>query len=150
MSESEQNQAPEEKPLTKSEILSAMRQHQQEYAKFAAQLKVLSAKEEHQARVTRQFNRLETFRNKYKFFVDINDGSTKEIDWNEIEKLIKSTLDEADGYGLGFDQTGMPGLGASYHGGGGFQPMVEEESDGRKVAEYEARRREYAERAKKK
>jgi len=139
----------EEQTLTKTEILSNMRRHQAEYAKYAAMLKEITAKDDLKAEEIQQMKRLEAYKAKYKFFVQA-DGSIKEIDWDEIEKLVRQSIGTGQGYALGFNSAGDEGLGCNYGNGGTFTPMVEEESDAKKlVARYE-RIREFEARLRKK
>ncbi len=139
----------EEQTLTKTEILSKMRQHQAEYAKYAAMLKEITAKEELKAEEARQMKRLEAYKLKYKFLVQ-DDGAIKEIDWEEIEKLVRQSIGTGQGYALGFNSAGDEGLGYDHGNGSSFSPMVEEESDAKKlVARYE-RIREFEARSKRK
>lgn len=137
--------------LNKSEILSAMREHQKAYSELSAQLKQITAAEEFESYRARQMSRLEEYKGKFKYYVDLSSGETKPIDWEEVEKLIKTSFDNPTyhagnllGYALGFDSTGMCGLGNDYGNGGTFNPMVEDEADGRKAFEQEKRRQEYA------
>lgn len=133
--------------MTKSELISKMREHQQEYAKYAAELKALSAAEEQKAYQDRQLARLEEYKAKYNFFVE-EDGSVKQIDWAEIETLIKTSFDKVTGYALGFDQTGMEGLAYNTGNGGTFSPMVEDEVEAKRFTAREKRRKEFASKAK--
>lgn len=136
---------------TKSELLSEMRELQQEYSKRAAILKEMTFNDEKADYEKRQLERLEQYKAKYKFYAN-SKGEAKPIDWEEVEKLIRSSFEtygqRGSGYYLGFDQTGVEGLGCDYGTGGTFSPMVEEESDARKYAEREARRQEFIERSK--
>lgn len=140
-----------EVPKTKTEILSEMRELQQLYSKAAAVLKQMTYEEELKETIARQMDRLAAYKAKYNFYVQ-NDGTAKPIDWDEVEKLIKTSLDNPNlptGYALGFDQTGMEGLGYDYGNGGTFSPMVEEENDVRKYLEREKLRQEFLAKAKK-
>lgn len=140
----------EQKQPTKAEILSEMRELQQQYSAKATLLKQMQFDEEMKERETRQLERLETYRAKYKYYVQ-PDGSTKEIDWEEVEKLIKVTVAQdpaKGGFALGFDQTGMEGLGHESGNSSAFTPMVEEESDARKYVEREERRQKFVARQK--
>lgn len=128
---------------TKTELLTEMRELQNSYAKVAGEYKELVAKEEVDNFNARQMERLELYKTKYKFYA-MNNGEAKPIDWEEVEKLVKST----PGYALGFDQTGMEGLAYDYGNGSTFSPMVEEEADVRKYLEREKLRSEFAERVK--
>lgn len=134
-----------ETPKTKAELLSEMKELQQEYGKRATLLKNMTFDEEMKEREARQLERLEAYKAKYKYYAQ-PDGTAKEIDWTEVEKLVRATLTvdpSKGGYALGFDQTGMEGLGYDYVQGGSFTPMVEEEADARKYAEREALRKEF-------
>lgn len=139
-----------ETPKTKVELISEMKELQQEYGKRATLLKSMTFDEEMKERETRQLERLEAYKAKYKYYAS-SDGTTKDIDWTEVEKLVRTTLTQdpnKGGYALGFDQTGMEGLGYDYVQGGLFTPMVEEESDAKKYAEREKRRIEFGEKRK--
>jgi hypothetical protein len=129
--------------MTKSELLSKMKEHQQAYAKYAAELKAISAAEEQKAYEERQLARLEEYKAKYRFFVN-NDDTIKEIDWEEVEKLIKTSFNQNLGYSLGFDQNGMEGLGYGDSSGGQFIPMVEDEIEGQRFLARDKRRKEFA------
>ena len=137
----------EVKPKTKTELLSEMRELQAAYSRAAAELKAMSAAEEAAAYESRQLKRLEEFKGKYKFYAQ-EDGSTKEIDWEEVEKLIRSSFGTNQGYALGFDQTGQEGLGVDYGQGGAFTAMVEDEVEAQRFAARATRRKEFAAKAK--
>lgn len=131
--------------------MSEMREIQQQYAAVAAQLKELTFAEEKAAFEQRQLTRLEEYKQKYKFYASL-EGEAKEIDWEEVEKLVRSSFvsygKPAPGYSLGFDQSGTEGLGCDYGNRTTFNPMVEEETDVKKYAARETRRLEFIERAK--
>lgn len=133
--------------MTKSELISKMKEHQQEYAKYASELKALSAAEEQKVYQERQLARLEEYKSKYTLFVK-EDGSLKEIDWAEIETLVKTSFNQSTGYALGFDQTGMEGLACDYGNGSVFSPMVEDEVEADRFISREKRRREFIARSK--
>ena len=139
----------EEQKLSKTELLSKMREHQQQYAAYAAELKKLTAEEEHKLMQERQLSRLEEYKNKYTLYVQ-EDGSTKTIDWEEVEKLITSSFESDAGYALGFDQTGTEGLGRNYGNLSSFTPMVEDEVEARRYVEREKRRQEFIAKARQK
>ena len=136
---------------TKEEVLKGMKHHQEEYAKLSAEYKVFKEVEEKAQRTAIQMKRLEEYKAKYNFFVD-SDATAKPINWEEVEMLIKSTLDSSDPYVLGSDFTGMQGLISPAHGSNTqkLTPMVEEESDVKKYVEREMRRLEWEARYKKK
>jgi hypothetical protein len=131
-----------------TELLSKMKELQQEYAKHAAELKALKEEDEQKQFQERQLSRLEAYKAKYKYFVS-GDGSVKEINFEEVEKLIRSSFGQKSGYALGFDSSGMEGLGydsgaTSGHGDAGyFTPMVEDETEAKRYVEREARRQEW-------
>lgn len=129
--------------MTKSELLSKMREHQQEYAKYAAEYKALSLEEEKKEFEERQRKRLEEFKTKYKFLIQ-DDNSIKEIDFVEIEKLVL----HSPGYALGFDQTGQEGLGYEAPGTSHFTPMVEDEVEAERFLARDVRRKEFIAKAK--
>jgi hypothetical protein len=132
----------EEQQLSKTEIISQMRQHQAEYAKYAALLKEISLKEDLKAEESRQMSRLEVYKQKYKFLVQ-DDGAAKEIDWDEIEKLVRQSLGTGQGYALGFNSAGDEGLGYDFGSGTNFTPMVEEERDAQKLIQRYKRIKEF-------
>lgn len=139
-------------PQTKSEILTEMRELQQSYARAAAKLKEFSFAEDKAIYEKRQLERLEQYKAKYKFYVEA-DGTAKEIDWVEVEKLITTSFgsygdSKGQGYGLGSDSDGMEGLGHDNGNGGSFSAMVEEEADARKLTERLKRKEEFLARAK--
>lgn len=133
----------EMKQKTKSELMSEMRELQQEYSKRAAELKAITSAEEEAEKQKRQNERLENFKSKYNFFIK-EDGSLTPIDWNEVNRLVTSSFGQQGGYSLGFDQTGAEGLGHSFMGGSTFSPMVEDETAGKRFFEREQRRVEFA------
>lgn len=120
--------------MTKQELLDQMRVHQAAYSKLAAEVKEINLKEEQETYEKRQLERLEQYRVKYKFYAK-DDGSLKEIDWEEVEKLIRTSFDQRLGHALGFDKYGMEGLGYDYGNGGTFIPMVEDEVEARRYNE---------------
>jgi hypothetical protein len=127
----------EENNLSKVEILANMKKHQAEYAKYAAMLKEIMMKDELKAREVEQMKKLESYKAKYKFFVQ-PDGAIREIDWEEVEKLVKQSFSTGQGYTLGFNSAGDEGLAYSYENTSSFTPMAEDESDAKKlVARYE-------------
>lgn len=126
----------------KEQLQSKMRHHQQEYSKYASEMKEITSKEEAAKRNQRQLDRLEKYKPKYKFFA-LEDGTAEPINWDEVEEQVKSYLGKETGYALGFDETGAEGLGCSLNGKNVFKPMVEEESDARKYRELLARRAEF-------
>ena len=132
--------------LSKSDLLSEMRKHQVAYAKYASELKKITAEEEQTAMSERQYKRLAGYKLKYKFYAK-EDGSTKEIDWVEVEKLITTSLANIDPstpeYGLGFSQDGYEGLGCSLNGSTIFYPMVEDEIECKRYAARETRKKEF-------
>jgi predicted nuclease with TOPRIM domain len=127
---------------TKTELISEMKELQQSYSKLAAVLKAMTAEEEAKQTEARQLERLEQYKAKYKFYAQA-DGSVKDIDWEEVEKLIKTSFGKQLGYALGFDQTGMEGLGYDYGNGGVFAPMVEDETEAQRCIAREKRRQEF-------
>lgn len=130
----------------KSDLIKLMRHHQQEYAALSAQLKEINLVEEQESFEKKQLSKIQEYREKYNFYVSLKDGSTKSINWDEVERLVTSSFSVSGGYMLGFDESGMPGLGNLNNNS--FEPMVEEETDGRKVYERELRRKEYADKKK--
>lgn len=132
---------------TKVELMSEMRELQQQYSAVAAKLKDIQFAEDKEAFKQRQLANIESYKAKYKFYAN-DKGEAKEIDWEEVEKLVKSSFDNygkaVRGYALGLDQHGMEGLGHD----NSFDPMVEEEGDARKYAERKARQLEFIEKAK--
>lgn len=135
---------------TKDVILSEMKELQQQYSKRSSELKDLAFIEDKAEYEARQLARLAEYKSKYNFY--IKDGEAKPINWDEVEKLVRTSFDSfgkpAAGYSLGFDQTGMEGLGCDYGNGGDFTPMVEDESDAPKFLAREKRRKEFIARAK--
>ena len=131
-----------EEVKTKTELLSEMRELQSAYSKVASKLKVITAKEEQEQLEARQLERLASYKTKYNFYIQ-DDGTTKAIDWEEVEKLLKTSFTSQNEYGLGFDQTGMEGLGSALGSGSGFTPMVETERDAVQYIEREKRRQDF-------
>ena len=139
----------DETPKTKVELMSEMRRLQAAYSEVAGQLKQLTFAEEKVQREVRQLERLERYKSKYSLYAN-DDGTTKAIDWEEVEKLIKTSFNsDTVSYGLGFDQNGMEGLGYDYGTGKQFQPMVEDDTDARRYFEREKLRQEFTEKSKK-
>ena len=139
---------------TKAELMSELREIQQKYSAVAAQLKELTFAEEKAIYEQRQLTRLEEYKQKYKFYASLKEEEPKAIDWEEVEKLVRSSFASygkpAAGYSLGFDQSGMEGLGCDYGNNTNFNPMVEEASDIPKYIARETRRQEFIDRAKQK
>jgi hypothetical protein len=133
----------EEKAKTKTELLSEMRELQQEYARVASLYKEMNAADERAKFEERQLARLADYKTKYKFFVQ-NDGTPKAIDWAEVENLVVTSFGKNGGYALGFDQNGMEGLGCDYGQGATFDPMVEDETEVSRYLAREKRRLEFA------
>lgn len=134
--------------MNKTEILSKMKEHQKAYSELSTQLKAITAEEEKKEIQERQLKRLEEYKNKYKFYVkasdDLSEVSFNEIDFSELEKLVTSSFDsEIVSYALGFDQTGMEGLGHTVGNLTSFTPMVEDEVEGERFIAREKRRREF-------
>lgn len=147
--------------MNKAEIISKMREHQQEYAKYATELKKITSAEDQKATEERQLARLEEYKGKYTLYVkiaeDLSDVQITPIDFNELEKLIRSSFieDAATSYALGYDSSGMEGLGYSIIANGNatpisFTPMVEDEREAERFVAREKRRREYAARVRSK
>lgn len=132
----------EQKPQTKEEIIKQMKFHQDQYALLKSQMNEIQRNENRELHKKRQLARLEEFKIKYKFYVTSGDPIL--IDWEEVEKLLNVSFTQDVGYALGWDDSGMPGLGSA----NGFSPMVEEEQDARKYIEREAKRKEIASRRK--
>lgn len=129
----------------RTELLKSMKYHQEEYAKLASELKALKQAEQAEHDKVHQMARLEAFKAKYKFYVK----DLIPIDWEEVEKLVTVSYGRDDGYALGHDETGMPGLIVVNNGAiAAFSPMIEEEGDARKYNEREEKRREIAARKK--
>ena len=134
--------------MNKTEILSKMKEHQKAYSELSAQLKAITAEEENKELQERQLKRLEEYKVKYKFYVhlseDLSDNTVTLIDFEELEKLVKSSFESnVVSYALGFDQTGMEGLGYTVGGGTSFTPMVEDEVEAERFIAREKRRREF-------
>lgn len=136
--------------LSKTELLTKMRTLQAEYSKYASFLKIITNEEDMRDREHRQLARLEEYRNKYKFYVQ-DDGSAKLIDWEDVEKLVRQSIPTGEGYMLGYEQSGMEGLGYFHQSGfTKFTPMVETEEDVRKYVERETRKKEFEARVRRK
>jgi hypothetical protein len=120
--------------MTKQELLDQMRIHQTAYSQLASEVREINSQEEQETYEKRQLERFEQYKAKYKFYVK-EDGSVKDIDWEEVEKLIKTSTRTLRPYALGFSQYGMEGLGHDYGTGGSFSPMVEDETDARRYIE---------------
>jgi hypothetical protein len=133
--------------LSKTELLSKMREHQSKYAEYSSLLKEITAAEDLKMETERQTKRLEEYKTKYTLFIQ-EDGAPKSIDWEEVEKLILNSIGTGKGYALGFNAYGEEGLGYTQGEYTSFSPMVEEESDVRKFLERETRRKEYQKRIK--
>ena len=133
----------EEVRKTKTELLSEMRELQQEYAKRAGLLKEMQAEEDRSKFEERQLARLADYKTKYNFFVQAG-GTVKAIDWEEVEKLVTTSFGKQGGYALGYDQNGMEGLGCDYGQGASFDAMVEDEVEAKRFVEREKRRLEFA------
>lgn len=136
---------------TKTELLSEMRELQQQYAERAQTLKDMNFEEEKAEFEKRQLAYLEEFKGKYKFYASL-DGTAKGIDWDEVEKLIRASFvsfgKDVKGYALGTNQLGVQGLGANYGDPSSlFTPMVEDEVEARRYAEREERRAKFIEKA---
>jgi len=138
-----EEQVIEQKEMSKTDILTKMREHQQEYAFYATELKKLTAVDDRKALEERQLKRLAEYKIKYKLFLK-RDGYTKDIDWEEVENLIRKMFDTGKGYSLGFNSEGFEGLACIYEGNVTFEPMVEDEVDARRMNEREKRRREFS------
>ena len=130
---------------TRNELLSEMREHQAAYAKLAAELKALSAADEAAALEERQLKRLEDYKAKYKYYAAVGEsGDLKEIDWDEVEKLVKASFGTGAGYSLGFNEVGQEGLGHDYGNGGHFSPMFEDALEIERYKAREVRRQQFA------
>ncbi len=136
----------ENKQKTKNELMSEMRHHQDQYATLKAQLQKMQQEENFEVQKKRQLGRLEEFKAKYKFYVAKEAAEQAiPIDWDEVQKLIELSFGNEEGYALGWDATGMPGLGYSgpYDNSiNQFSPMIEDDTDSRKYHEREAKRKE--------
>lgn len=131
----------------KVQVISKMKHHQGEYAKYADELKKITQEEEAAKRNQRQEERLERYKSKYNFFIK-EDGTTQKIDWAEVESLVRSSFATGVGYMLGFDESGAEGLGCNSGTAPTFTVMIEEEGDARKYLELQARRKEFQARSK--
>ena len=135
-----EEQAPQ---LTKEEVMKQMKHHRSEYERLSSEFRKFDFEDSVKRHNSMQKNLLEKFKSKYKFYVTLDDEKkVRSIDWEEIEKLITNSYDHAkqEGYLLGYDDTGMPGIFVTYYGGGGSEGFVEEESDIRKYHEREEQR----------
>jgi hypothetical protein len=146
-------------PGSKQDIIDKMKIHQVEYSRLNEELKKIKEDEKNISFFKSQAERLIEFKVRYNFFVlfknDRNTAgtpfSTKEvepIDWAKVETCLSSTLSLQEGYALGWDETGMPGLGYHTYSETSFQPMVETEDDAKKYLERELKRIEIAARKK--
>ena len=133
--------------MTKEEILTQMKVHQAEYSKLNEEYKVLKAADEKETHFKKQQGRLELFKSKYNFFAH-EDGKVEPINWETVATNLAGTTSMEEGYILGWDETGMPGMGHAAYNGGTFLAMVEEEGDVRKYLEREAKRKEVVARRK--
>ena len=122
--------------MTKEELVSKMRFHRSEYEKLSDEWKVFQQEENLKRHFDKQKSRLETYKAQYKFYVQ-PDGAMREIDWDEVEKLLAS-WDGKEGYVLGFDEHGTCGLACLLQSNESFSAMVEDETEAaRLVARYE-------------
>jgi hypothetical protein len=133
--------------MTKEEILAQMKLHQAEYSKLNEQFKLLKAADEREGYVKKMNERVTAFKARYPFYANM-DGTVETINWEQIEVWISGGLKDGNGYGIGWDDTGMPGLGYADYSGGSFRPMVETEEDCKKYVERELKRQEIASRKK--
>jgi hypothetical protein len=119
-------------PLTKEELVSAMRHHRSEYEKLTSQWKKFVFQEELTKHFEEQKATLAKFKERYNFYMtqlSKDSDELKPIDWEEVEKLITTNWDGEDGYCLSHDEMGVGGLGYSYYGGGGFSGMVKDQAE---------------------
>jgi len=136
-----EEKAPE---LTKEEVLKQMKHHRSEFERLGVEFKKFDFEESVKRHKEKQKAMLELFKSKYRFYVTMSDDNkVRTVDWDEVEKLITNSFDysKQEGYALGYDDTGMPGVFVTYYGGGGSEGLVEEESDIRKYHEREEQRR---------
>lgn len=130
----------------RTEILSKMKEHHSAYNELVAELQTLDAPEKRRAFEAEQRKRLESFKKELTVWATKEGG---EIDYSTIEADIfsQSNLDasvKGDGYSLGFDREGQPGLGVSYPGGGGFQPMAYDKVDAERYVKRQRRKEKYS------
>lgn len=134
--------------MEKSEILNRMKELHAEYNELAQKLSDLDAPEKRATFEKEQRKRLEAF--KKELTVEATQEA-KEIDWSDIESKIfsEANLDEhlkmnPEGYGLGYDSEGQPGLGVSYNGGGAFTPFAYDKVDAERYVKRQNRKRKFA------
>lgn len=133
------------KPKTKAEIIAKMREHHSEYNLLAQELATIEAPDKKAEFEKEQRKRFENF--KKELTVEAT-TEFKAIDWTDIESKIfdAANIDasaNSEGYSLGFDREGMPGLGVSYPGGGGFTPFAYDQVDAERYVKRQRRKEKY-------
>jgi hypothetical protein len=144
---SEEQVVVESLKVDKTEVLKAMKFHQEEFSKLNDIYKTFKQEDKRAADEKYQTRNFNEFKEQYKFYAKLNvetgEPYAVAIDWEEVWKLISTSFGLEEGYCLGYDITGMPGL---VHGNfkttaHTFSPMIEEESDSRKYWERENTRK---------
>lgn len=125
-----------------------MKELHAEYNELAHKLGELDGPEKRATFEKEQRKRLEAF--KKELTVEAT-TEAKEIDWADVESKIFSqeNLDQhlllnPEGYGLGYDSEGQPGLGVSYNGGGAFTPFAYDKVDAERYVKRQNRKRKFA------
>lgn len=133
-------------------VMKRMRELTAEYNELKDRLAVLDAEEYAKRFEVRMRALLEEWKGKYT--VEANDAASP-IDWAKVESLLFSeeNLSQArnpnpEGWFLGYDNDGMPGLAMSYHGGSVFTPYAYDEIDAKRYLERQAQKEENKKRGK--
>jgi hypothetical protein len=134
--------------MEKQDIIKRMRELTAEYKQLGEELNKLDAPERRAQFEAEQRRRLEAFKKELKVEATLE---AKEIDYEDVEAKIFSqeNLDQQlnstqDGYMLGYDSEGQPGLGVSYNGGGGFTPFAYDKVDAERYAKRQKRKQKFA------
>lgn len=135
--------------MDKKEIQEKIRFHLGEANKLKEELNGFLLEDKKKKFVSTQKAILEIFKSKYTIFAILKEnGEVTQIDWEKIENQlfhegnITAQAVKGEGFGLGYDETGMPCVFTSYYGGGGYTPLAIDTLDVERYVEREKNRRE--------